>query len=122
MTTIDLHEYVREWRDLENSDRLDDDELERLGELRELGAAVTNLANPKEVTLSDLEQAAEESPTCIREEDFEDHAIEVAEELVDCDIAQWPMTCVDWERAANDLRSDYTSFDWDGQTYLRLDH
>ena len=32
--------------------------------------------------------------------------------------AKWPYTCVDWERAADELRQDYSSTEFDGKTYL----
>lgn len=30
---------------------------------------------------------------------------------------EWPLNCIDWERAANELQVDYTSVEIDGQTY-----
>lgn len=57
--------------------------------------------------------------TLIRDSHFEDYARELAEDLgyIKRDV-QWPYTCIDWERAANDLRMDYTSIDFDGVDYL----
>lgn len=55
----------------------------------------------------------------IRESYFEDHARELAEDMHGEAMrdAHWPFTCIDWERAARDLRMDYTSLDFDGVTY-----
>jgi alanyl-tRNA synthetase len=55
----------------------------------------------------------------IDENDFEEYARELAEDIgaVDKD-ATWPLYCIDWEYAANELRSDYSSCKWQGDTYL----
>lgn len=56
--------------------------------------------------------------TIIRDSHFEDYAQELAE---DCGMinaaATWPNNCIDWERAARELRMDYTAVDFDGVTY-----
>ena|SRR5437868_15243805 len=31
--------------------------------------------------------------------------------------ASWPYTCIGWEKAATELQQDYTSVDFDGETY-----
>lgn len=56
--------------------------------------------------------------TLIRDGYFERYAQELAEEcgdLKDCD--HWPLTCIDWERAADELKQDYTEVDYDGEAY-----
>lgn len=54
----------------------------------------------------------------IREDTFEDYARELAEEIGAInDDAQWPATCIDWERAASELAMDYTSVDFLGYSY-----
>lgn len=57
--------------------------------------------------------------TMIREDHFETYARELAEDLEGKAVrdAQWPFNCIDWEKAANELKQDYTSADWDGVTY-----
>lgn len=56
--------------------------------------------------------------TLIRDSHFRDYAEQLAD---DCNMvpkdAQWPMTCIDWEQAARELRYDYTGVDIDGATY-----
>jgi antirestriction protein len=54
----------------------------------------------------------------VRDSYFQDYAQELAEDCgaVDYDAA-WPMNCIDWERAARDLRMDYTAVEFDGVTY-----
>ena len=55
----------------------------------------------------------------IRDSYFRDYAQELAEECGDIDFSKlsWPLTCIDWEQAARELRMDYTSVDFDGVTY-----
>lgn len=57
--------------------------------------------------------------TLIHEDYFEDYARELADDLGLCDDrkAQWPHTCIDWAQAADELKQDYTSVDFDGETY-----
>ena len=54
----------------------------------------------------------------IRDSYFEDYAQQTAE---DCgminDNASWPNTCIDWEEAADQLKQDYFSVDFDGVEY-----
>ena len=33
------------------------------------------------------------------------------------DDAQWPYTCIDWDKAARELQSDYMAVDVDGEEY-----
>lgn len=55
----------------------------------------------------------------IHEAYFEDYARELAEDLGDYNSknARWPHTCIDWAQAAEELKQDYTSVDFDGETY-----
>lgn len=54
----------------------------------------------------------------VRESYFEDFARQEAEDLdlIKSD-ARWPYTCIDWERAAEELKQDYSEVDFDGVTY-----
>ena len=56
--------------------------------------------------------------TLIRDSYFQDYAQELAEEcgMIDAN-AKWPMTCIDWEQAARELRWDYSSVEVNGVTY-----
>jgi hypothetical protein len=75
-------------------------------------------------TLKALAEEAAGSPdwtygeTLIRDSYFEDYAQELAE---DCgmlkDATSWPLTCIDWEQAARELKYDYFSVDFDGVDY-----
>lgn len=56
--------------------------------------------------------------TLIRDSYFRDYAEELAEDFgMTNDAATWPNNCIDWERAARELRMDYTSGEFDGVTY-----
>lgn len=57
--------------------------------------------------------------TLIHREHFEDYAQELAEDIgaIDRD-AKWPLRHIDWTAAAEELKGDYTSVDFDGQEYL----
>jgi hypothetical protein len=52
----------------------------------------------------------------IREDHFEDHTRDVAEEngLI-CD--SWPLRCINWTKAADELRSAYTCAELAGRTF-----
>ena len=54
----------------------------------------------------------------IRDSYFRTHAEELADDLglVPSD-APWPLTCIDWRRAAEELKADYTAIEFDGVTY-----
>lgn len=54
----------------------------------------------------------------IRDSYFKEYAQELAEDIgaVKPD-AQWPYTCIDWEKAAEELQADYTAVEFDGVTY-----
>jgi hypothetical protein len=56
--------------------------------------------------------------TLIRDSYFTDYAKETAEDC--CEVPRdlsWPYTCIDWERAAQELQMDYSAVDFDGVTY-----
>src|SRR5688572_21024818 len=54
----------------------------------------------------------------IHEDHFKDYAQELAE---DCGMivadAIWPNNCIDWDEAADELKVDYTTVEFDGETY-----
>lgn len=55
----------------------------------------------------------------ILETTFEDYARELAEDTGAIGSEnQWPLYCIDWERAARELRMDYSSFSFLGHDYL----
>jgi len=56
--------------------------------------------------------------TLIHENYFTQHAQELADDIgaVDRD-AKWPNTHIDWEAAAEDLKQDYSTVEFEGNTY-----
>jgi hypothetical protein len=55
----------------------------------------------------------------VHENYFEDYARELADDLGAVDKnAGWPMSCIDWGQAAEELKQDYSSLEFRGVTYL----
>lgn len=56
--------------------------------------------------------------TLIRDSYFVEYAQELAEDIgaINSDL-DWPYSCIDWEKAARELRADYSSVEFDGVTY-----
>jgi antirestriction protein len=66
----------------------------------------------------EIADVAENEPTLIPEDDFTEYAQELAEEIGAITQEQrWPTYCIDWERAARELKMDYTSVEVNGITY-----
>jgi hypothetical protein len=118
-TIIDSRDLVDELRDLVGGDEdnfdaetvaaLDEGDRERMTELRRV--------------ITELAENCEEEPrygiTMVPEHEFEDYAREFAEDIgATPDSNQWPLYCIDWARAADELRSDYTDIYFDGTSYL----
>lgn len=56
--------------------------------------------------------------TFISDSYFETYAQELAKDIgAIAPDASWPLNRIDWEAAADDLRIDYTSFEFQGYTY-----
>lgn len=120
---IDSRELLVELRELVGGDELhpdpevvaalDEDERERVQALRDV------LANLPGET---VEGRHSWGVTMIPEDEFEDYARELAEDLgaIDSDAA-WPASFIDWPRAAAALAQDYSEVEFDGTTYLCRD-
>jgi hypothetical protein len=60
----------------------------------------------------------ESGETLIRDTYFKSYAQELAEECgMIPDDAKWPLTCIDWDQAARELRMDYSAIEFNGVTY-----
>lgn len=71
--------------------------------------------------LSDMEDGIPDfwhGETLIPEDEFEEYAEELADDLGMLHDAGWPVIHIDWAAAADSLRQDYTEFEWQGTTYL----
>lgn len=56
----------------------------------------------------------------IHENKWEEYAQELADDLGLYDSRKampWPLNCIDWEQAAEELKADYHEIDFDGHTY-----
>jgi len=81
------------------------DEAEELAELEELENEIGH-------------SAMKDGETMVPEHNFQEYARQFAEDIGAIpDDAQWPCTCIDWEKAADELRQDYTSVTYQGQDY-----
>jgi hypothetical protein len=56
--------------------------------------------------------------TLIRDSYFVDYAEQLADDIDAIKReANWPLNCIDWEKAAEQLKADYFSVEFDGVTY-----
>ena len=54
----------------------------------------------------------------IRDSYFKQYAMELADDIGAIpDKLAWPCTCIDWERASHELKSDYTAIEFGNVTY-----
>lgn len=67
----------------------------------------------------DIEELAENEPTLIPRSEWKGYAQELAEDIgaISRDM-QWPLNCIDWEQAADELEMDYSSVEIEGVEYL----
>ncbi len=114
--------------EISNSDSMIDsrDIIARIEELE--GAmtegGITDDENDELAALMDLRDEADGSPdwlhgeTLIRDSYFQEFAEEFADDIGAIDRnANWPLNHIDWEGAAEALKEDYTSVEFDGVTY-----
>ena len=128
---IEGSEASADWRDRGNNSHCPNPQNEGAGLTVEHEApADTRGELPEEEAeeLKALQELAEEAEgycpdwhhgaPLIRDSYFTEYAKELAE---DCGMIpskrSWPMNCINWEAAAEELRGDYTSVDFDGVEY-----
>ena len=103
---IDSRDVIGRIEFLEGCEVLDDEEAAELEALRSLQDECQHVADWKY------------GETLVRDSYFEDYARELAEDIGAYDPnAGWPLGCIDWEKAAEQLLIDYTSVEFDGETY-----
>ena len=119
---IDLRDLADEWRELEDAlTEGEDYDEQRMGAIRDLARELCfDADDPECITPDDLERWANDyEPTLIPEGEFEDYARQLAEDIGAIpEGLQWPVNCIDWGRAARELRYDYTLVTFDGDEYL----
>ena len=62
--------------------------------------------------------------TFVKDSYFEEFAEDEADQLGyfrNCDRNDWPFNCIDWSKAAENLQNDYSSVEFDGETYWYRD-
>lgn len=105
---IDTRELAEELRELEflaeeSEPGLDEEDTEKLKQLRELADEITDFYNGE---------------TLIAEGYFVQYAKELAQDIGAVnDSHGWPLDCIDWDKAADQLLQDYTTVEYDGDTY-----
>jgi len=67
----------------------------------------------------DLDSASQNEPVMIADSYFVTYAEQLADDLglINGD-AGWPMSHIDWDAAADDLKTDYTEVEYGGTTYF----
>lgn len=114
---------------IDDSELPEDEQLEDADDRAEAIKAYTDLAlaltYASVMTPRDAVDALNnaDSPTLIADSHFEDYARGYAEEIgaIENDM-KWPANHIDWKAAADELQSDYTSVEFDGEenTYWYL--
>lgn len=90
---------------IETPQPLDEDETARLAALVELFDEIG-------------ENTGRHGETMIPDHLFAQYAEELADDIGAIDRnAGWPLSHIDWEAAAQDLKADYTEVNFDGTTY-----
>jgi len=104
---LDSRDIIKRIEELETEEEtLDDDDKAELKALKALAEEAEGCSD------------WEHGETLIRDSYFEDYARELAEDIgaISGD-EQWPLSYIDWTAAADALKSDYTSVEYDGVTY-----
>lgn len=119
MNILNLNDLADTMADLEQREHdeenpLDDDERDELKDLRSLA---------QDLGYDDadgLKRYARDEHLLIEEgRSFEEYAEQLADEIGAIDRnAAWPVNCIDWEKAAQQLAQDYTTVTYQGTDYL----
>ena len=93
-------------------------EAEDAGELDECEPAELALLRRVDAEGRDYCEDWEYGVTLVRDSYFQDYAMELADDLGMLPKEHtWPISCIDWEQAARELRMDYTSIEAGGVTW-----
>ena len=106
---MDSRDVIKRIEDLEAEleDQYDEDEAEELAKLKEFAEEGAQCAPDWEY-----------GETIIRESHFTEYAKQLADDIGAIDAnASWPLSFIDWDKAANALKMDYSEIDFDGVTY-----
>lgn len=89
---------------LENSEEADPEVLEELKELEGFAKYASEV--------DDWEHEA----YFIRDSNFTDYTRELAEDCYDIPL-EWPFRCIDWKQASEELKCDYSAYEFGGVTF-----
>lgn len=103
----DVDARISDLSNMVEDDTIDEEEKEELG-------ALLKLKEQAEGYASDWPYGC----ALINDDYFSEYAQDLAHDLGYAEEAgNWPYTCVDWEKAARELQHDYTSVEFNGQTF-----
>lgn len=89
-----------------DEDSLDEDEQQELADLRQTEEDYSG------------SEGWNDGAGLIRESYFREYAEELADDIGAIDRnARWPLDCIDWDKAADELKQDYTPLDVRGTEY-----
>lgn len=118
-TQFDQYSDVIDSRDvLERITEIAEYDPETPEESHELHAEYEELLRLVEQLRNVGEDSPEDGQTLVRDSYFMNYAQELADELGALPAEYvWPISCIDWEQAARELRMDYTPVEFYGVTY-----
>lgn len=104
-----LYALAEEYDALEADDERDEIDTERMNAIAELAS---------DLGFQGIRAASEDVGDFILESEFEDYARQLAEDIgAISSEGGWPIDYIDWERATDALRMDYSTVEFDGDTY-----
>ncbi len=112
----DKQEIAEKWGD-EFSSLTEDDKLEEWQLSTDEGEEHKQISLLKDEQIYDWDNGV----TFVKDSYFETFAEDEADQLGLVENKQWPYDCIDWEKAANRLQMDYSSVEFDGETYWYRD-
>lgn len=106
MNIIDTRDLLKREAEIEEIDNLGQDEASELVELVKLRDEIG-------------EETMREGETMIPVDDFTEYAKELAEDIGSITgEEQWPLSHIDWEAAADELKADYIEVSYADRQYL----
>ena len=105
--------------DLDAEDAVDE-QVEISERIEQLEQELVELEADAE-TIFELERSCEDyahGETLINEEYFTEYAKNMAEDCGSENLDNWPYNCIDWDQAAQNLQMDYTTIEWEGESFL----
>lgn len=91
--------------------------VEDIGDLMENSDAPWVLEELRSV-LAFRDEVGDVTDLIIRDDYFPEYALELARDMgAISDSTEWPAMYIDWDKAADDLKQDYSSVEYEGTTY-----